>query len=124
MVLDGNSSWRDHAIQNIALIVLSLMFLPLDLIILGLSYARSLAGRRSLAGVQTSKPPKTILVTGVGMTKGLFLARQFYIAGHRVIGADFETFGIPSPGRFSYALQDRKEHEEKIGYRRTAAERS
>ncbi|KAF7197290.1 hypothetical protein HII31_01341 [Pseudocercospora fuligena] len=103
MVLDGNSLWRDHAIQNIALVLLSLIFLPLDLIILGLSYARSLTGRSSLAGVQTSKNPRTILVTGVGMTKGLFLARQFYIAGHRVIGADFETSGIPSPGRFSYS---------------------
>lgn len=38
------------------------------------------------------------------MTKGLTLARSFHLAGHRVIGADFEPHGIPSPGRFSAAL--------------------
>lgn len=39
------------------------------------------------------------------MTKGLFLARSFYKAGHNVIGADFEPNGIPVCGRFSRALQ-------------------
>ncbi len=38
------------------------------------------------------------------MTKGLFLARAFYKAGHNVIGADFEPSGIPVCGRFSKAL--------------------
>lgn len=48
---------------------------------------------------------KTILVTGVGMTKGLTLARLFYEAGHNVIGADFEPYGVPVSGRFSKALK-------------------
>ncbi|KAF3769461.1 hypothetical protein M406DRAFT_335354 [Cryphonectria parasitica EP155] len=34
---------------------------------------------------------QTILVTGVGMTKGLTLARSFWLCGHRVIGADFHA---------------------------------
>lgn len=32
---------------------------------------------------------KTVLVTGISMTKGLTLARAFRLAGHRVVGADF-----------------------------------
>lgn len=39
------------------------------------------------------------------MSKGLFLARAFYRAGHRVIGADFEPYGIPVIGRLSMALE-------------------
>ncbi|KAL9596639.1 MAG: hypothetical protein Q9219_005676 [cf. Caloplaca sp. 3 TL-2023] len=39
------------------------------------------------------------------MTKGLSLARLFYEAGHNVIGADFEPYGIPSCGRFSRSLK-------------------
>lgn len=39
------------------------------------------------------------------MSKGLALARIFYEAGHNVIGADFEPYGIPACGRFSRALK-------------------
>jgi hypothetical protein len=38
------------------------------------------------------------------MTKGLAVARIFYRAGHRVIGADFEPYGIPVVGHFSSSL--------------------
>lgn len=38
------------------------------------------------------------------MAKGLTLARSFYLAGHRVIGADFEHPRIPCSGRFSRSL--------------------
>jgi len=47
---------------------------------------------------------KTILVTGVGMTKGLALARLFYEAGHNVIGADFEPNGALVCGRVSKSI--------------------
>ncbi|OTB06742.1 hypothetical protein M426DRAFT_50096, partial [Hypoxylon sp. CI-4A] len=47
---------------------------------------------------------RTILVTGVGMAKGLNIARSFYLSGHRVIGADFESPNIPCSGRFSRSL--------------------
>lgn len=33
---------------------------------------------------------RTVLVTGVGMTKGLTLARAFWLCGHRVVAADFD----------------------------------
>lgn len=112
MVLNSDSPWLAHAAQNIFLILLSLAFLPLDLTILFLSYAiRYFFYSGNKPGViasgvhQASKdeqPKKTILVTGVGMTKGLALARAFYQAGHRVIGADFEP-GFAC-GRFSTAL--------------------
>ncbi|KAI1632293.1 carbamoylphosphate synthase large subunit [Biscogniauxia mediterranea] len=50
-------------------------------------------------------PQRTILVTGVGMAKGLSLARAFHLSGHRVIGADTSPHPlIPCPGRFSRAL--------------------
>ncbi|KXJ90766.1 hypothetical protein Micbo1qcDRAFT_120302 [Microdochium bolleyi] len=38
------------------------------------------------------------------MAKGLTLARAFRLCGHRVIGADVESHGIPCSGRFSRAL--------------------
>lgn len=44
---------------------------------------------------------RTILVTGVGMTKGLTLARAFWLCGHRVIAADFdaERYSMWTPWR-------------------------
>ena len=39
------------------------------------------------------------------MAKGLALARSFYLAGHNVIGADFEPYAIPVCGHFSTALK-------------------
>ncbi|KAF8537158.1 hypothetical protein BDD12DRAFT_675947, partial [Trichophaea hybrida] len=52
---------------------------------------------------------RTILISSVSMSKGLALARTFYLAGHRVIGVDFDTAHfahstVPSSGRFSNAL--------------------
>ncbi|KAI0890129.1 uncharacterized protein GGS22DRAFT_150070 [Annulohypoxylon maeteangense] len=52
----------------------------------------------------SSRPQKIILVTGVGMAKGLALARSFYLSGYRVIGADFEDLDSPCPGRYSQSL--------------------
>ena len=102
-MLDGHSSWRLHFAQNVALILVSLFFLPLDTFVLLVSYA---LGFFKKLGVRRAPifPPKTVLVTGVGMSKGLALARMFYQAGHRVIGADFEPYGVPVCGRFSRAL--------------------
>ncbi|MCJ1256778.1 hypothetical protein MMC24_004602 [Lignoscripta atroalba] len=111
-MLDGRSPWRLHFAQNAALIFVSLLLLPLDTFILCASYVlyavapqtTSTARRRVRHGTKTIARPKTILVTGVGMTKGLSLARAFYQAGHKVIGADFEPYRIPVNGRFSRAL--------------------
>ncbi|KAG0652964.1 hypothetical protein D0Z07_0474 [Hyphodiscus hymeniophilus] len=38
------------------------------------------------------------------MSKGLTVARAFYRAGHRVIGADFEPYNIPVCGHFSTSI--------------------
>jgi len=49
--------------------------------------------------------PRTVLVTGVGPAKGLALARAFYRAGHRVVGADFEPYLVPVCGHFSSSIE-------------------
>jgi len=48
--------------------------------------------------------PKTVLITGVGTIPGLLLARQFYRAGHRVVGADIGGPPVRSGGSVSNAL--------------------
>lgn len=109
-MLTGSSSRRAHFAQNATLILTSLFFLPLSTLILLLSYASSPffstenAARKRIRRSPTFRP-RTILVTGVGMTKGLMLARTFYLAGHNVIGADFQTYGVPVCGRFSKSLR-------------------
>jgi hypothetical protein len=46
-----------------------------------------------------------VLVSGVGTSRGLAIARSFYRAGHRVIGADFELSHVPVCGRFSTSIE-------------------
>ncbi|KAI9840264.1 MAG: hypothetical protein M1837_001799 [Sclerophora amabilis] len=103
-----DSSWIRHVLQNASLILLSIIFLPLDTSILVLSYGVRIIRSKDVARDQIRASPtfcpRTILVTGVGMSKGLSLARAFYEAGHHVIGADCEPNGVPVNGRFSRAL--------------------
>ena len=110
-MLDGNSPWRLHLAQNVALILISLFFLPLSTFLLFASFVlggffsqHATQCRRQIRASPTFRP-RTVLVTGVGMTKGLTLARMFYEAGYNVIGADFEPHGVPASGRFSRALK-------------------
>ena len=107
-MLDGHSSWRLHFLQNAALIIISLLFLPFDTLLLGVVYISPWfhpqdTARRRLRRSRGFRP-KTVLVTGVGMSKGLTLARIFYQAGHDVVGADFESHNILVCGRFSKAI--------------------
>lgn len=111
MVLNKDSPPWAHTAQNLGLLVLSVLLLPIDTFILILSFILrpKLAPDHSSAKMHEikSRPsfrPRTILVTGVGMTKGLALARLFHSAGHRVIGADFERNGALVCGRVSRAL--------------------
>lgn len=108
-MLNVQSPWRLHLAQNLLLIFLSFFFLPLDSVILFYSYClRALSpqdGVRRRIRPSRGFRPKTVLVTGIGMAKGLALARMFYLAGHDVIGADAEPFGVPVNGRFSKALK-------------------
>lgn len=106
-MLDAESSWVAHAIQNLALIFLSVCLIPLSTAVLLIGGAinlvhtpRAAAHRKHVR--RTSHQPRTILVTGVGMSKGLALARCFYTAGHDVVGADFQR---TSCGRVSTALK-------------------
>ncbi|KAK3075078.1 hypothetical protein LTS18_014108, partial [Coniosporium uncinatum] len=104
------SSNTYHIIKNISLLVLSLLFIPLDAIVLACSYAlRPVFSRQSSAA--SPQKQKTILVTGVSMTKGLTLARLLSRSGHRIIGADASAM---ASGRYStnvskfYALKPPK----------------
>lgn len=104
-MLSGESSRVAHALQNIQLLALSFFFLPLDTFILFFSYAvrvvASIPATSHRARIRSTKTryfkPRNVLITGVGMTKGLALARLFYIAGHNVVGADFEPWYLPIP---------------------------
>ncbi|KAK1640915.1 hypothetical protein BDP81DRAFT_417645 [Colletotrichum phormii] len=89
-------------LKDLVLIAISLAFVPLATTILVLSHA----WQRFLRPGQAFDPAaatdrqqqqrRTILVTGVGMTKGLTLARLFHQAGHRVVGADFSPHACGS----------------------------
>jgi hypothetical protein len=107
-MLDGHSSPVLHSAQNISLIFLSLTFLPLSTFILILSFLVQPFNSQDAYRKRIRRSPrfrrKTVLITGVGMTKGLRIARAFYETGHRVIGADFEPYGTLVSGRFSRAL--------------------
>ena len=109
----ADQRWVTQFLKNASLISLSLIVLPQDTVILFFNSVVRLLGRdeatrrrRFIRGTATPYfEPKTILVTGVGMSKGLTLARQFYAAGHNVIGADFEPIYAPNPGRVSKTIQ-------------------
>jgi hypothetical protein len=87
--------------KDAALIALSILTLPVTTYIAVLAY---LVGWVFKPSAPRPGPRRTVLVTGVGMTKGLVLARAFHLAGHRVIGADFEPGGALSMGRVSKAV--------------------
>lgn len=98
---------KDH-IKTFFLLALSTFFLPISYavaIILTaappsvltyfLPFSRStLTGalfHRTQCRAQPTFRQRTVLVTGVGMTKGLTLARAFWLCGHRVVAADFDV---------------------------------
>lgn len=106
-MVEEQFSLYGHTRKNVLLILLSFFFLPLDTFI---AFCALLSHyvvpcpnlkRRDVTRQDASFKPKTILVTGVGMSKGLTLARLFYEAGHSVIGADFSAYAC---GRGSAAL--------------------
>lgn len=48
--------------------------------------------------------PKTVLITGIGTSRGLALARQFHYGGHRVVGVDVGLLPVRSGGSMSNAV--------------------
>ncbi|CAD6448503.1 27441723-2be8-428f-821c-525678a4d844 [Sclerotinia trifoliorum] len=115
MPLNTHSPIFLHYLQNILLITLCAIFTPLLTLIAILStlispfttQSQKIQHQRTQRAnsPSTFPPPRTILVTGVGMSKGLCIARSFYRAGHNVIAADFEPYYIPSCGHFSRAIR-------------------
>ncbi|KAI0392424.1 carbamoylphosphate synthase large subunit [Xylariaceae sp. FL0594] len=106
------------------LVLLSLIALPLSLAFTLISFLQQALTSKILptnyqivGSKEGGERRKTILVTGVGMSKGLSLARAFHLSGHRVVGADFEDViiqgvvmptvvlpTIPCAARFSRSL--------------------
>ncbi|KAF5018009.1 hypothetical protein F66182_10035 [Fusarium sp. NRRL 66182] len=98
------SSRAIQFLKNLSLLLLSVIFLPINAIFALGAYLwdRSTSdATRRLQNDQDSLDKPTILVTGVNMAKGLSLARMFHRRGHRVIGADCHSL---SPGRVSRAI--------------------
>lgn len=71
-----------------------------------LAYLRSTANRRRATRRNVRFYPKTVLITGIGTTHGLTLARSWAVEGHRVVGADVTDLDLPvrSGGSMSKAL--------------------
>jgi catechol O-methyltransferase len=91
-----------HTPKNILLILLSIAFIPVSatitIVFLLITYFSGTYYELPRPGPES----KTILVTGVSMTKGLTIARMLArFHPHRIIAADTEPF---SPGRYSRAI--------------------
>ncbi|EKD17373.1 hypothetical protein MBM_04234 [Drepanopeziza brunnea f. sp. 'multigermtubi' MB_m1] len=112
MPLTAESPASLHILQNVSLILLAAFCAPLCSAIAIASWllspytwlASEIERQRQWRKSYAPGSRRTVLVTGVGMSKGLAIARAFYRAGHRVVGADFEPYGVPVCGRFSAAL--------------------
>jgi hypothetical protein len=114
MPLSATSPVYLHLLQNFSLITISIIFVPFCTFVAFFShvvYPYTAAAkyaqveRQSRISSLSTFRPRVILVTGMGMSKGLSIARAFYREGHVVIGADFEPSGVPVCGRFSTALR-------------------
>lgn len=102
MPLSSTSPRWQHILQNLFLIVLAIAVTPCCTIIAAISWLSTKGFRR---GRSSHVKPRRILVTGVGMSKGLTIARAFHHTGHHVVAADFEPAWIPVCGRFSSAVE-------------------
>jgi catechol O-methyltransferase len=95
-------SFLGHLFKNAFLLALSLFFLPIDSAV---TIATSILPKLNIVSKNeqppTNGPRKTVLITGMSMSKGLVLARLFHRAGHRVVGADIHPLAM---GRVSSSL--------------------
>ncbi|KAI4152507.1 MAG: hypothetical protein LQ340_002876 [Diploschistes diacapsis] len=93
--------------RNLGLCALSVACLPISLSIMLLAQvAMTLSVTKDPKGppVTRNKRQVRVLVTGVGMAKGLFLARSLHVGGCSIVAADFEKHGVPVCGRFSKTI--------------------
>jgi catechol O-methyltransferase len=107
MDLGSNPFFYHHIPKNLLLILLSLLWLPLSLALATVSLIcspRFKAGQPKDPGID-GVHRKTILVTGISMTKGLTIARVLAEhTPHRIIAADREPIPFLSPGRYSRSI--------------------
>ncbi|KAF4511837.1 hypothetical protein G6O67_001045 [Ophiocordyceps sinensis] len=96
---EPSAGW--HLFKNLFLLALSLVLLPIDSFVIGLVWARNRLVPPRVRHEASTRCRKTVLVTGVNMSKGLCLARLFHRRGHRVIAADSHSL---APGRVSAAV--------------------
>jgi catechol O-methyltransferase len=94
--------YYNHVAKNALLILLSIVAFPLSATVVVPSLIWATLRPRPKPIPARDGERKTILVTGISMTKGLSIARILADhTPHRVIGADISLI---SPGRFSRAL--------------------
>lgn len=109
-VADCHDNSVPDPLYHLFLIALSIALLPIDTSILLASYllgSLPLPGdgpRRQTVLDDTQFYPKTILITGVETPHGLALARLWYFAGHRVVGADVGNLPVRSAGSMSKTI--------------------
>lgn len=96
-----------HSFWHMLRICLSFSLILLDNIILAIATSLAyLRFHRHRPKHNIDFYPKTVLITGIGTTYGLKLARAWAAEGHRVIGADVADLDLPirSGGGMSNAL--------------------
>ncbi|KAL2794594.1 hypothetical protein BJX66DRAFT_351182 [Aspergillus keveii] len=90
---------------NILIILLSIAFIPVSATITIVSLLITYFSGTYYELPRPGPECKTILVTGVSMTKGLTIARMLArFHPHRIIAADTEPVPFISPGRYSRAV--------------------
>ncbi|PYH47086.1 uncharacterized protein BP01DRAFT_372449 [Aspergillus saccharolyticus JOP 1030-1] len=90
--------------KNILLILLSILCLPASALLTTISFLYIYFLKHESTRSHTSAR-KTILVTGVSMTKGLTIARLLaQHTPHRIVAADTEPIPFTSPGRYSRSI--------------------
>ncbi|KAF2730431.1 hypothetical protein EJ04DRAFT_545767 [Polyplosphaeria fusca] len=99
----------NHVPKNLLLILFSILCLPFSTFLLTasilISYIYPQPASASKSAQHGTAPPKTVLITGVSMTKGLVIARLLSLhTPHRIIAADIETTPFTSPGRYSCSI--------------------
>jgi hypothetical protein len=101
-------------LQNVLLIALSFSFFPLltflaflaAIISPWLASTKHIYHTRRWRSLSSSTfRPRTVLVTNVRTPQSLAIARIFYRAGHRVIGANYEEYYFPIPAHFSKSVE-------------------
>ncbi|PYI14902.1 hypothetical protein BO99DRAFT_484870 [Aspergillus violaceofuscus CBS 115571] len=100
-------SFEPTGVPNILLILLSVLCLPISATITLASFLYICVSKDEATRPQlhATSRRKTILVTGISMTKGLTIARLLAKhTPHRIIAADTEPIPFTSPGRYSRAI--------------------